>query len=100
MIRTALIGFAFVAPVVSVALALQGAHIVLALLPIFVSHMLLLYATLVPNSQWWGPVVTRFQTTAREVWLTIDDGPTAAHTLPMLDLLKQFNVRATFFVIG
>ena len=100
MMRTLLIGFAFIAPVASVALTTAGAHIGLALLPIFVSHMLLLYATLVPNCQWWGPAVTRFQTSAREVWLTIDDGPSPAHTLAILDLLKQFDARATFFVVG
>ena len=100
MLRALLIGFAFVAPIVSVALALAGSHIAVALGPIFVSHMLMLYATLVPNSQWWGPVVTRFETATREVWLTIDDGPTPEHTLAILDLLKQFNARATFFVIG
>lgn len=100
MLRALLIGFAFVAPIISVALTILGTHIIAALAPIFVSHLLLLYATLVPNCQWWGPAVTRFETAAREVWLTIDDGPSPAHTLAILDLLKQFNARATFFIIG
>jgi peptidoglycan/xylan/chitin deacetylase (PgdA/CDA1 family) len=60
----------------------------------------MLYATLVPNCDWWGPVFTRFRTNEREVWLTIDDGPSPAHTPQILDLLRQFDARATFFLIG
>lgn len=97
-IRTLLLGCALVAPLVSVALLKDG--IVAALAPLFVSHMLLLYATLVPNAQWWGPVITSFHTSAREVWITIDDGPSPADTLKLLDVLKHFDARATFFVIG
>ncbi len=99
-IRAALLLYALVAPIISLALAFRGAHMLLALVPLFVSHMLLLYPTLVPSCQWWGPVFTRFKTAEREVWLTIDDGPTPAHTTAMLDLLAQFDARATFFVIG
>ena len=49
---------------------------VVALVPLFISHLLILYPTLVPHSQWWGPVVRSFETSEKEVWLTIDDGPT------------------------
>ena len=98
--RTALLAWALLAPLLSLVLAFRGTHVVLALLPLFVSHLLLLYATLVPNCQWWGPVFTCFHTTEREVWITIDDGPSPAHTIAMLDLLQQFDARATFFVIG
>jgi peptidoglycan/xylan/chitin deacetylase (PgdA/CDA1 family) len=96
--RALLIGLAAVAPFLSI--ALLGTNFFLALAPLFLSHMLLLYPTLVGNCQWWGPVFTRFQTSEREVWLTIDDGPSPEHTPAMLDLLEQFNARATFFVIG
>jgi peptidoglycan/xylan/chitin deacetylase (PgdA/CDA1 family) len=97
-IRAALLAFAFVAPVISIALI--GTDVWLAIAPLFVSHMLLLYATLTPNCQWWGPVVRSFETSEREVWITIDDGPASAHTLKLLEILKQFDARATFFVIG
>jgi len=96
--RRFLLGFALVAPLMS--LALIGNHIIVALAPIFVSHMLLLYATLTANSQWWGPVFTSFETDKVEVWLTIDDGPSPEHTVAMLDILERFGARATFFVIG
>lgn len=73
---------------------------VVALIPLFASHVLLLYPTLVPQSQWWGPVVRSFETTGREVWITIDDGPTPAHTRKILEILGRHRARATFFIIG
>src|SRR5215213_5769908 len=63
------------------------------------SHALILYPTLRPNVQWLGPVITRFATNANEVWLTIDDGPTA-DTRAILDLLDAHGAKATFFVKG
>lgn len=99
-IRAALLASALLAPGLSLGLAFMGAHVVLALLPLFTSHLLLVYATLVPGCQWWGPVFTRFETTEREVWITIDDGPSPEHTSAMLDLLARFEARATFFVVG
>lgn len=96
--RALLLLFAAIAPLISILLI--GANLVVTLLPIFVSHLLLLYATLVPNSRWWGPVATHFKTTERAVWVTLDDGPSLAHTLKLLDLLEQFEAKATFFVIA
>lgn len=72
----------------------------LALVPLFVSHMLLLYPTLNPHSQWWGPVLRSFEAEGKEVWITIDDGPTPEHTTKILDLLDRYRAPATFFVIG
>jgi len=63
------------------------------------SHALVLWPTLRPNSQWLGPVITAFESTSNEVWLTIDDGPTA-DTAALLDALDARNVKATFFVKG
>jgi peptidoglycan/xylan/chitin deacetylase (PgdA/CDA1 family) len=64
------------------------------------AHGALLIPTLRRNCDWFGPVATHFETENREVWLTIDDGPTERDTPPMLDLLDQFGARATFFCIG
>jgi peptidoglycan/xylan/chitin deacetylase (PgdA/CDA1 family) len=97
-VRRAILSFAFLAP--CLAFCLARTNLVIALAPIFLSHLLLLYPTLVANSQWWGPVIRSFETTEPEVWLTIDDGPSPAHTVAMLDLLDRFQARATFFVIG
>lgn len=96
--RGALIAFAAFAPLLAV--GLRHSPLVIALAPIFISHLFLLYATLTPNCQWWGPVVQSFATSEREVWLTIDDGPSPTHTLRFLDILEQHRARATFFVIG
>ncbi len=97
-LRRTLLAFAFVAPFLG--LYLSRTNLVLALAPIFLSHLLLLYATLVANCQWWGPVVRSFATAEPEVWITIDDGPSPAHTGQIVDLLERFDARATFFVIG
>ncbi len=63
------------------------------------SHALLLYSVLRPNVQWLGHVVTHFDTSRKEVWLTIDDGPTE-DTPAVLDLFDRHGVKATFFVKG
>ena len=92
-----ILGFAAVAPLALIALwrwsPLAGIGVV------WLSHMLVLYATLRPNAQWLGPVVTRFATSKRELWLTIDDGPTD-DTNELLDLFDAHQVKATFFVKG
>lgn len=36
----------------------------------------------------------------RRVFLTFDDGPSKSVTIPILDILKQNNVKVTFFVLG
>lgn len=41
-----------------------------------------------------------FSTSENIVYLTFDDGPSPDTTPEILDLLKEFNVRATFFCIG
>ena len=98
--RRAIVWFALVAPVI---LLLLWPHKPLAGIGVLaISHALLLYPTLRPNVQWLGPVITHFTPStadAREVWLTIDDGPTE-DTHAVLDLLDARNVKATFFLIG
>jgi peptidoglycan/xylan/chitin deacetylase (PgdA/CDA1 family) len=64
------------------------------------AHGLVLYPTLRRNCGWFGPVVTSFETTRREVWLTIDDGPHPRDTPGILDLLAEYEALATFFMIG
>jgi peptidoglycan-N-acetylglucosamine deacetylase len=97
-VRPALLAFVFVAPFLG--FFFVRVNLAAALAPIFLSHVLLLYGTLVPNCQWLGPVARSFQTDEPEVWLTIDDGPSPVHTAALLDLLDRFQARSTFFVIG
>jgi peptidoglycan/xylan/chitin deacetylase (PgdA/CDA1 family) len=42
----------------------------------------------------------RVETKAKEIYLTFDDGPIPGPTEFVLDTLKQFNAKATFFCIG
>lgn len=96
--RRAILGFAAVAPIVTV--ALWSSSIPLAVGVLFASHMLVLYPTLRARSQWLGPVATTFATREKEVWLTIDDGPDPRDTREILDALRRHSARATFFVKG
>jgi peptidoglycan-N-acetylglucosamine deacetylase len=60
----------------------------------------LAYQIFTPHAQQLGPVLARFATDRREVWLTIDDGPDPHDTPRLIEALARFEVRATFFVIG
>ncbi|MBJ6983271.1 polysaccharide deacetylase family protein [Luteimonas sp. MC1750] len=62
-------------------------------------HLAFVWGTLRPGSRLFGPVRCRFPTAQREVWLTIDDGP-SAETPAILDLLDRHGARATFFLVG
>lgn len=52
-----------------------------------------------PQSQWFGRTVLAGKNPA-ELALTFDDGPNGKTTERLLDLLAQYQVRATFFVVG
>jgi len=71
-----------------------------AALVFFVPDFWVLYHLFVPSAQGLCRNFTHFETTATEVWLTIDDGPDVADTPLILDLLDRHQAKATFFVIG
>ncbi len=50
--------------------------------------------------QWLFNKVTWRIDHSNAVYLTFDDGPNPAVTIPLLKLLKKYNVRATFFLLG
>ena len=91
-LRQFILIFAIAAPVWTIFFIQQ--NLLLALVPLFVSHALLLYPTLYPHSQWWGPVIRSFATSEKEVWITIDDGPTPEHTGEILDPARSLMKRA------
>lgn len=76
------------------------AHPLAAVVMFLAPDIWILAGLLVPNVPVLVPTVTRFATTAPEVWLTIDDGPAPQTTRAMLALLARYEARATFFVIG
>ncbi|MEZ4448021.1 MAG: polysaccharide deacetylase family protein [Nannocystaceae bacterium] len=92
--------FAFVAATPPLMVILWERSIPLALALFALAHALILLPIFVPRLTWLGPVVTRFDTEARSVWLTIDDGPDPRDTPLILDLLDRHRARATFFVKG
>jgi peptidoglycan/xylan/chitin deacetylase (PgdA/CDA1 family) len=86
-----------IAPLIAIVLARWSGLAALGVIAL--SHALVLYPTLRPNVQWLGPVITRFASADKEVWLTVDDGPTE-DTTAVLDLFDAHSVKATFFVKG
>jgi peptidoglycan-N-acetylglucosamine deacetylase len=50
--------------------------------------------------QLFGEMITRVETNEPIIALTFDDGPSAGYTEPVLDLLREYDVKATFFVTG
>ncbi|MBU1201640.1 MAG: polysaccharide deacetylase family protein [Nanoarchaeota archaeon] len=57
------------------------------------------YASFYPSSQLFGKVVYRLDTDKKQVVLTFDDGP-GEQTKQILNVLKEKNVSAIFFVVG
>lgn len=70
-----------------------------AILGIILGFFLTLSAVL-PGSHVFGPVFTQGQTDHKVVALTFDDGPYPPYTGQLLDILKEYEVPATFFVVG
>ncbi len=58
------------------------------------------YGSAYPYSQVFGPGLVRGPTGSGSVALTFDDGPTPPYTDRILDILRQCEVTATFFVNG
>lgn len=92
--------FALVAATPPLMVLLWERSIPLALALFALAHAAILLPIFLPRLGWLGPVITRFDSDARAVWLTIDDGPCPRDTAIILDLLDRHGARATFFVKG
>ena len=57
------------------------------------------YASFYPSSQIFGKVIYKLDTDKKQVLLTFDDCP-GEQTEQILDVLKEKNVSAVFFVVG
>jgi peptidoglycan/xylan/chitin deacetylase (PgdA/CDA1 family) len=98
--RTALFLILAVGLTTPVLLALNWNHKLFFIILELATKFLIFYPAIRANCRWFGPVVTRFHTQKKAVWLTFDDGPHPEDTPQLLKLLKKHNARATFFVIG
>jgi len=59
------------------------------------------YAWSIPSLQLFGPALLRApKTGGRRIAITFDDGPAAVFTDQVLDILRDRNVKATFFLCG
>jgi peptidoglycan/xylan/chitin deacetylase (PgdA/CDA1 family) len=74
-------------------------RILLAVLLYMVGTLLMLYLLFHPRNQWLVDNRCRVDG-ANCVALTFDDGPDPVDTPKLLDLLREKNVKATFFVVG
>lgn len=70
-----------------------------ALAAVGVNHLALMSAVLSPRSRWLGPNLVRTSAT-EAIALTFDDGPDPVLTPYVLDTLKSYGARASFFCIG
>jgi peptidoglycan/xylan/chitin deacetylase (PgdA/CDA1 family)/membrane-associated phospholipid phosphatase len=98
--RRPLFGTVVVIKICALLLYLSGIPFEVCLVLFLSGGAFLLYEIFVPAAGELLAVHTRFATAAREVWLTIDDGPDPDDTPRLLDLLDQHQARATFFLIG
>ena len=71
----------------------------MAIVGIAIGAFLTLCAVL-PDNNFFGKVFVESQTNQKVVALTFDDGPYSPYTEQLLDILKENNVKATFFLIG
>ncbi len=74
--------------------------IVLSIILIFVSIFFIAYnkSKVVPANALLN--LTKSNSSAKIAYLTFDDGPSKKETTKILDLLSEYNIEATFFVIG
>jgi peptidoglycan/xylan/chitin deacetylase (PgdA/CDA1 family)/uncharacterized protein (DUF2062 family) len=59
-----------------------------------------LWAILWPQSSLLYPVVTKGDRSSKQIALTFDDGPHPEFTPAVLDVLREFRIKATFFCLG
>jgi peptidoglycan/xylan/chitin deacetylase (PgdA/CDA1 family) len=64
------------------------------LIPYLATHGLRPFHRFFPDLLW------RVDANARTAYLTFDDGPTTEVTRPLLDILEEYDARATHFLVG
>ncbi|MDQ3048828.1 MAG: polysaccharide deacetylase family protein, partial [Bacteroidota bacterium] len=70
------------------------------LLPLFLFKSLLIYGSANIHSSFYANVICSGTTTEKKIAITFDDGPDLNYTPEVLNILKEHNATATFFLIG
>ena len=71
----------------------------MAILGLIIGFVLMINAVL-PGTDFYGAVFSEVRTDQKIVALTFDDGPNPPYTGQILDILQEYQIPATFFVIG
>ncbi len=67
---------------------------------LIITLLIIIQGIFSPKSQLFGKAYWHKNTHEKVVALTFDDGPNEPYTSEILDILNQYNIKATFFVIG
>ena len=74
--------------------------VALAVAPLLLFVALCMVAPFLPRFSFFLPIISRGNSGQKAVSITFDDGPDPFSTEPLLALLEQHGVKATFFVVG
>jgi len=88
------------AVVMLIAIPLFGVSSWLAPAPLLLFLLLCVIAPFFPQWGFFLPIISKSVTGSKAIALTFDDGPSQTSTPILLNLLKQHNYKATFFVVG
>ena len=101
MLRFATVRLVFIILLLSIGVAdyLIGVPFWLYIIPIILLLGFIIAGSSIPSLQIFLPAYTHPQVTKKQIAITFDDGP-APPTLEVLDVLKKFEAKATFFCIG
>jgi peptidoglycan/xylan/chitin deacetylase (PgdA/CDA1 family) len=75
-------------------------RVALRVSPVAIVLMVLAYGYFIPTSPVFGKVYYKGDHHQKVVALTFDDGPNEPYTSEVLDILDEYNVKATFFCVG
>ncbi|MBI4267478.1 MAG: glycosyltransferase [Chloroflexi bacterium] len=75
-------------------------HIAFGLVPVTIILLFLAHGYFVPASPFFGEVYYEGDSSEKVIALTFDDGPNEPYTSEILGILKTYDIKATFFVVG
>lgn len=102
MLRRAVTRFHIIALLAATiaAAALVCGHLALLIATFLALFTAIGFGVALPQLRFFGDFICTGNTTKRQVALTFDDGPDARSTPALLDLLREHDIEAAFFVIG